>query len=122
MTAAHPEQPYGLLAGNLAHYANGVVLALAFVAFLQARIPGGWAVQGLVYAVLTTTLAAGVVVPIAAGAGVFFANTPAPALMTLSSFVAHLGYAVPLTLGLRLAGVRQAAVVRAQEGHSLAAA
>ena len=70
MTAAHPEQPYGLLAGTLAHYANGVVLALTFVAFLQARIPGGWAVQAFVYAVFTTALAAGVVVPIAAGAGV----------------------------------------------------
>lgn len=105
MNGAHADgQPYGLVAGNLAHFANGVVLALIFVAFLQQRLPGGWLLQGLAYAVLTTLAAALVVVPLAAGAGIFFTNTPMPGQMTLASTVVHLAYGISLTLALEAAG------------------
>ncbi len=40
MTAAHPDAPYTLVAGNLVHFANGIILALVWVAFLQERVPG----------------------------------------------------------------------------------
>lgn len=112
MTAAHPDAPYSLTAGNLAHFALGVLMALAWVAFLKARIPGNWFVHGFVFAVLTATAAAGVIVPLVAGAGLFFSRAPAPGLMLLSDLVAHLGYAFPLMLGLELAGVRTARTQR----------
>lgn len=118
MNAAHPElDPYGIVAGNVVHFANGVVLALIFVAFLYDRIPGNWIVQGLVYGVLTTLAAAIVVVPLAAGAGIFFTNTPMPGAMTLASTVIHLAYGLTLTLGLTVAGVRVGAVSRRQDGQ-----
>lgn len=105
MNGAHADgQPYGVVAGNLAHFANGVVLALIFVAFLRDRLPGGWIVQGVIYAVLTTLAAAVVVVPLAAGAGIFFSNTPMPGPMTLASTVVHVAYGLSLTLTLEVAG------------------
>jgi len=106
LNAAHGDGgPYGPVAGNLAHLVNGVVLALIFVAFLQHRLPGGWLLQGVIYAALTTLAAALVVVPLAAGAGVFFSNTPIPGQMTLASTAIHLAYALALTLSLEVAGV-----------------
>ncbi len=105
MTAAHPDAPYSLAAGNLAHFAVGVLMALAWVAFMQARVPRNWFVQGVVLSVAAAAGAAAVVAPVVAGAGVFFSATPAPGLMVLSDLVAHLGYGIPLTLGLQLAGV-----------------
>lgn len=106
MNAAHGDGGlYGPVAGNLAHFANGIVLALIFVAFLQRRLPGGWIVQGLIYAVLTTLAAGLVVVPLAAGAGVFFSNTPMPGKMTLASTTIHLAYGLALTLSLAVADV-----------------
>lgn len=105
MNGAHADAaPYGLGAGNLVHFANGVVLALIFVAFLQHRLPGNWFVHGLIYGVLTVLAAAIVVVPLAAGAGIFFTNTPMPGAMTLASTVIHLAYALTLTLALEVAG------------------
>jgi len=67
MTAAHPDVPYSLVAGNLVHLFNGIVLALVWVAFLKHRVPGNWIVQGAVYTVLTTLAAVMVVVPPAWG-------------------------------------------------------
>lgn len=105
MNAAHADGDlYGPVAGNLAHLVNGIVLALVFVTFLQRRLPGGWIVHGLIYAVLTTLAAALVVVPLAAGAGVFFSNTPIPGRMTLASTIVHLAYGLALTLSLEVAG------------------
>ena len=105
MTATHPDTPYPLVAGNIAHFANGVILALIWVAFLQQRVPGNWIVQGLVYALLTTLGAWVVVAPLAFGVGLFFTNTPAPAQMMLATLVVHVAYGLSLTLSLRLAGV-----------------
>lgn len=105
MTAAHPSLPYGLFAGNLMHYANGIILALVWVVFLQRLVPGNWIVQGIVYAILTSLAADVVVAPLAAGVGIFFLNTPAPGMMMLASTVAHLAYALTLTLSLKVAEV-----------------
>ena len=100
-----PDAPYTLAAGNVAHFGIGVLVALIWVALLQARIPGNWIVQGLVYGVLVTVVAAAVVFPLAAGVGIFFSNTPAPGRMLLGATVPHLTYGLALTLSLRLAGV-----------------
>ena len=100
-----PDAPYTLAAGNVAHFGIGVLVALIWVALLQARIPGNWIVQGLVYGVLVTVVAAAVVFPLAAGVGIFFSNTPAPGRMLLGATVPHLTYGLSLTLSLRLAGV-----------------
>ena len=96
------------MAGNLAHFANGVVLALIWVAFLQERVPGNWILQGLVYALLTQLAAWTVVAPLAFGVGFFFTNTPAPGWMMLATLVVHLAYGLSLTLSLKVAGVRSA--------------
>ena len=108
MTAAHPDEPYTLVAGNLAHFANGVILALIWVAFLQQRIPGNWVVQGLVYALLTQLGAWVVVAPLAFGVGFFFTKTPTPGWLMLSTLVVHFAYGLSLTLSLKVAGVRAA--------------
>ncbi len=108
MTAAHPDAPYTLVAGNLAHFANGVILALIWVAFLQKRVPGNWIVQGLIYALITQLAAWVIVAPLAFGAGFFFTNTPAPGWMMLSTLVVHIAYGLSLTLSLKVAGVRTA--------------
>ncbi len=105
MTAAHPDQPYGLWAGNLIHVLNGILLALLWVIFGQPRIPGHWFAQGLLYGIMTTLAATTIVVPLVAGAGVFFSNTPAPAMMTLASLSVHLAYGLALTFSLAVAGV-----------------
>lgn len=106
MNGAHAAaEPYGVAAGNLVHLANGVILALIFVAFLQRRLPGGWILQGVIYALLTTLAAVVVVAPLAAGVGIFFSNTPMPGAMTLASTVVHLAYGLSLTLALEVAGI-----------------
>ena len=106
MTAAHPDAPYTLVVGNLAHFANGVMLALIWVAFLQERVPGNWIVHGLVYGLITMLAAWVIVAPLAFGVGLFFTNTPAPGRMMLATLVVHVAYGLSLTLSLKLAGVR----------------
>lgn len=107
MNLGHEEATYGIVAGNAAHFANGVILALLFVVFLQRAVPGGWLVQGLIYGVVLWVAAGLVVVPLATGmeAGVFFLATPMPGAMLLSSLAFHLFYGVALTLSLEVAGV-----------------
>jgi len=104
MTSAHPDMPYSLVGGNLVHFGNGTLMALVWVAFLQNRVPGNWIVQGLIFAVILTLLAAIVVVPLAAGVGIFFSNTPAPMSMLLGDTVTHIAYGLTLTLSLKVAG------------------
>jgi hypothetical protein len=108
MTAVHPDAPYTFVAGNLVHFANGIVLALLWVAFLQERVPGNWIVQGLVYALITQLGAWVVVAPLAFDAGLFFTNTPAPGRMMLATASTHVAYGLSLTLSLKVAGVRAA--------------
>lgn len=107
MTAAHPEQPYGLQAGNLVHALNGILLALLWVVFGRPYVRAHWFIEGIVYGLITTLAAAVVVVPLVAGAGLFFSNTPAPVMMTLASLSIHLAYSLTLTLSLTIAGVAQ---------------
>ncbi len=108
MTAAHPDAPYTLVAGNLVHFANGIIMGLVWVAFLQERVPGNWIVQGLVFALIAQLGAWVVVAPLAFGVGLFFTNTPAPGRMMLATAVVHVAYGLWLTLGLKVAGVRAA--------------
>ncbi len=108
MTAAHPDAPYTFVAGNLAHFANGVMLALIWVAFLQKRVPGNWIVQGLIYALIAQLAAWVIVAPLAFGVGLFFTNTPDPGRMMLATLVVHIAYGLSLTLSLKVAGVRTA--------------
>ncbi len=108
MTAAHPDAPYTPVAGNLVHFANGVILALIWVAFLQERVPGNWIVHGLVYALITQLGAWVVVAPLAFGVGFFFIKTPTPGWLMLSTLVVHFAYGLSLTLSLKVAGVRAA--------------
>ncbi len=80
-------------------------MALAWVAFLPARVPGNWIVQGLVSASITQLAAWVVVAPLAFGVGLFFTNTPAPGRMMLATSVVHVAYGLWLTLSLKVAGV-----------------
>lgn len=107
MNLGHEDPRYGIVAGNVVHYLNGVILALIFVAFLQNVTPGGWLVQGIVYGILLWIAAGLIVVPLATGtqAGLFFLNTPMPGSMLLSSLTFHLAYGVALTLSLQAAGI-----------------
>lgn len=104
MTSAHPEVPYTLVGGNVAHVAIGLVLALLWVTVLRRRVPGNWIVQGFVYGILLTVVAAALVVPLAAGVGIFFSNTPVPVRMLLAAAVTHVTFGLTLTLSLELAG------------------
>ncbi|MCO5168738.1 MAG: hypothetical protein M9894_20555 [Planctomycetes bacterium] len=107
LNRAHEGTLYTPVAGNLAHFANGVLLALIWVAFLRHVIPGNWLVQGLVYSVILYLAAVLVVVPLAAEAGVFFSRTPMPMAMSIASLVIHVAYGVALTLTLYLAGIQR---------------
>ena len=105
MTASHPEMPYSLFAGNLAHFANGVLLALIWVAFVRRYVPGSWVLHGIVYGVFLMVIADLFVFPLIADVGVFFARTRAPGAMLLASLIVYLAYGLALTLGLELAGI-----------------
>ena len=52
---------------------------------------------------MTTLAAAIVVVPLAAGAGIFFSNTPMPGAMVAASTVAHLAFGVSLEIAYGVA-------------------
>ena len=100
MNPAHPDIPYSLNVAVIYHYANGVMLALLYYLFIDGKLPGSWILKGLIYSVISTLLVAVIVAQIGFGAGFFFANTPAPALVSLSAFVSHGAYSMVLTLGL----------------------
>ena len=106
MTAAHPDTPYTLVAGNLVHFANGIIVGLVWVAFLEERVRGKWIVHGLVFALITQLGAWVVVAPLAFDAGLFFTNTPTPGRMMLATASTHVAYGLSLTLSLKVAGVR----------------
>lgn len=101
MLAANMEQSF--VWGLLAHYLNGILLAIIFAAWLYPLLPGSGLVKGLAYGLLTTVAAQLVVVPLASPAGIFFSNTPNPGWMVLGGLVPHLAYGVALGLGLELA-------------------
>lgn len=107
---AHEYDPYTLLMGNTAYYLFGIILALIWVVFLQQRIPGNRAVQGLIYGVIISIVAAFIVSPLvslSAGEpfGIFYLQTWVPGSVLLAGLIIHLGYGLTLTLCLKYAGV-----------------
>ena len=99
MLAANMGQDY--VWGQLAHYFNGVLLALIFAGWLYPLLPGSGLAKGLAYGLITTVVAMLVVVPLASPAGIFFTNTPSPGLMVLGGLLSHLAYGAVLGLGYR---------------------
>lgn len=107
----HEAEPYTIIWGNTAYYVVGILLALIWVLFLQNRIPGDWLVQGILYGVIISVVAAVIVSPLVSLAGgepfgLFYSNTWFPFLFLIGGLVMHLGYGIVLTLGLKYAGVR----------------
>lgn len=94
---------HGWTWGNLAHFVNGVLLALIYVQWIRPNLPGNWIVKGIVYGILTTLAAAIVVAPLAAGVGIFFSKTPMPVAMTIASTIVHLAYGLALALSYEVA-------------------
>lgn len=102
--------PYSLVMGNLAYYGFGVILALIWVVFLQARMPGNWVIHGVLYGVFISILSALIVSPLVSLAGgdyfgIFYMDTWVPGLVLLAGLIMHLGYGLALTLCLKYAGV-----------------
>jgi len=114
---AHDSNPYNLLMGSTAYYIFGIILALIWVVFLQNRIPGNWFLQGLIYGILISIVAAVLVSPLislAAGEpfGVFYFQTWTPGLILLSGLIMHIGYGIVLLLCLNYAGVQYSGFTR----------
>lgn len=106
----HEGDPYSLLMGNTAYYGFGVILGLVWVIFLHDRVPGNWAVKGIVCGVLISLFAGLVVSPLVSLAGgdyfgLFYTDTWVPGLVLLAGLLMHLGYGLTLMLGLKYAGV-----------------
>jgi uncharacterized membrane protein YagU involved in acid resistance len=94
---------HGWTWGNLAHFINGVLLALIYVQWVRPNLPGNWIVKGIAYGILATLASAIVVAPLAAGAGIFFSKTPIPVAMTTASTIVHLAYGLALALSYEVA-------------------
>lgn len=100
-----PEMPIGkMLAGFMgipvalgwaAHFMIGMVLAAIYAKVLRSKLPGGNAVNGLLFALIPFLMAQLVVMPMM-GAGIFSANTPAPLMMVMGSLLGHLVYGAVL--------------------------
>lgn len=106
----HQSDVYSIFWGNAAYMFIGIILALIWVVFLQQRIPGNWAVQGIIYGILISLVAALVVSPLVSKAagdtfGIFYTQTWFPGRMLLAGLIMHLGYGIVLTLCLKYAGV-----------------
>jgi hypothetical protein len=101
-----------LAAGWALHLFHGVVLGLAYVAFVQyepfrdpARRLGGSLGLGVAYGVLTTALLAVLVMPIWLSAVGFPGAPPFPNVAipgTILSLVGHIVYALPVAVGYAL--------------------
>lgn len=108
----HEGEPYGILWGNVAYYIIGILLALIWVEFLQKRISMHWSLQGIIYGVLISLLAALVVSPLVSEAGgdpfgLFYASTWFPFRTFVAGLVMHLAYGLVLMLCLERAGLRE---------------
>ena len=105
----HEQQPYSILWGNAAYYIGGILLALIWVTFLNNKIPGNWLLQGIIYGVLISIVAAVVVSPVISMAGgesfgMFYIDTWFPVLNILAGLIMHLGYGITLLLCLQYSG------------------
>ncbi len=80
------------------------------MAFLHNRIPGNRIVQGIIYGVLVSIVAGGIVSPFVSLAGgesfgFFYSNTWVPGKIIIAGLLMHIGYGLTLMLGLKVAGV-----------------
>jgi hypothetical protein len=119
MTSVHPDTPYSLVAGNLAHFANGVLLAFLWVAFFRQYVPGSWLVHGFAYGIVLALAASVAFFPLIADVGVFFSHTRAPGAMLLTTTVVYVTYGMGLALSLELAGFGASTAERVAEGVRL---
>lgn len=108
----HSGDPYSILWGNVAYFIVGILLALIWVAFFHARVPGSWLVKGFIYGLFISLIAGLVVSPLAARAagdtiGIFYTDTWFPGKIMLAGVIMHLGYGFVLMLCLKVAGVEQ---------------
>jgi uncharacterized membrane protein YagU involved in acid resistance len=106
----HAGEPYSILWGNVANFIVGILLALIYVVFVQSRMPGNWAIQGLLYGLIISFIAGLIVAPLASSAagesfGFFYLDTWFPGLVMLAGILMHVGYGLTLSLSLRTAGV-----------------
>lgn len=106
----HQSDIYSILWGNAAYQVIGIILAFIWVVFLQRRVPGNWAVHGIIYGIVLSLVAALVVSPLVSAAagnsfGIFYSQTWFPGRMLLAGLIMHLGYGLVLMLGLTYAGV-----------------
>jgi len=120
MSSAHPGTAYGIFAGNLAHFTNGVLFAFLWVALLRQYVAGSWLVHGLVYGIVLAIVASLIGLPLVADTGVFFTRMPAPGAMLLATAIMHLAYGFALCLSLEVARIGARAADRvAAEGVRL---
>jgi hypothetical protein len=101
----HEHNPYNILWGNVAYYIGGILLALIYVVFLNNKLPGNWLVQGVIYGVVISIVAAVFVSPAISMAGgesfgIFYMDTWFPLLNILAGLIMHLGYGITLLLCL----------------------
>jgi len=110
LNMVNDNNPYGIFWGNLSFYIIGILLALIWFVFLQNRIPGHWLIQGIIYGVILSLVAAVVVSPLVSMAAgdpfdLFYLETWFPVLILLAGLTMHIGYGIVLMLCLKYAGV-----------------
>lgn len=93
MLSAFMHVPIGV--GWAAHFMIGTMLGLSYALFFAARLPGGGWLRGAVFSLIPWLMSQVIVNPMM-GAGVFAANTGAPALMVLGSLLGHLVFGAAL--------------------------
>jgi len=108
----HDGEPYSIFWGNMAYNVVGIILALAWVVFFQNRIPGNWAVKGVIYGIIISIIAGLAVSPLAMLAagesvGIFYHDTWFPGRIILAGLIMHLSYGIVLMLCLDIAGVKE---------------
>ena len=79
------------IAGWLAHFMIGTILALAYAFVLISKLPGKPVVRGILFGLIPWFMAQILVNPMM-GAGVFAVNTAAPMLMVAGSLMGHVVY------------------------------
>lgn len=107
----HGDDTYSILWGNSAYYLGGMLMALIWVVFLQHKIPGNWILQGIIYGVIITVVAGGIIAPLtslAAGDsfGIFYVYTWFPGRVLIAGILMHISFGVSLMLCLKYAGVK----------------
>lgn len=83
------------MAGWLAHFMIGSVLAVFYAVIFQPKIPGNGVVRGMMFGLIPWLMAQVIVNPMM-GAGFFAMNTPAPMAMVMGSLMGHLVYGAVL--------------------------